>query len=345
MKIRSGVELGQDPSADGRVVGEIEGALDVDLAELSLGQRLTAVSGGDQGAQLGSTSESEDEGDGLTKQPNGKPRKSRGAAPDSVPASSLTRTLIQALHSSDSRLLETCLSHSDPLLIRSTVRKLPPQLAVPLLTACVDRLGRGHRAANMKGGGGGASSQRGISLIAWVKVVLTVHSGHLMTVSPCFVHGFLSLNPYKFLQMPDLITRLSGLHAVLTSRLALQESLLNLSGRLDMALSQMETRSPNAPTALTTTPKSKQSAVPHLVKRYVEGESEDDVEEDDVEVEMDDDSGSLEDVELGGFDDMEGDEDEEEDDSDEDGPGLNGFIDDEAEEDYSEDEDEEDFSE
>lgn len=35
----------------------------------------------------------------------------------------------------------------------------------------------------MKGGGGGASSQRGISLIAWVKVVLTVHSGHLMTVS------------------------------------------------------------------------------------------------------------------------------------------------------------------
>ena len=144
--------------------------------------------------------------------------------------------------------------------------------------------------------------------------------------------------------MPDLITRLSGLHAVLTSRLALQESLLNLSGRLDMALSQMETRSSNAPTALTTTPKAKQSAVPRSVKRYVEGESEDD-EEDDVEVEMDDDSGSLEDVELGGFDDMEGDEDEEADDSDEDGPGLNGFIDDEAEEDYSEDEDEEDFSE
>ncbi|KAF9654275.1 WD40 repeat-like protein [Thelephora ganbajun] len=325
LKIHSGAELGQDPAADNLVVGETEGALDVDLAELSLGQRLTAVSGDDQAAHLGDSSDNEDEDDGFPQQPNGKSGKSKSAAPDSVPASSLTRTLIQALHSSDSRLLETCLSHSDPLLIRSTVRKLPPQLAVPLLTACVDRLGRGHRAANMKGGGGGASSQRGISLIAWVKVVLTVHSGHLMT-------------------MPDLITRLSGLHAVLTSRLALQESLLNLSGRLDMALSQMEARSSNAPTAPTVTPKAKQPAVPHVVKRYVEGESEDEEGEDDVEVEVDDDGGSLEDVELGGFDDMEEDEEEEED-SDEDGPGLNGFIDDEAEEDYSEDEDEDDFSE
>jgi len=165
------------------VVGETDGALDVDLAELSLGQRLTAVSGGNPATHLAGSSESEGEGDGFPRQPNGKSGKGKTAAPDSVPASSLTRTLIQALHSSDSRLLETCLSHSDPFLIRSTVRKLPPQLAVPLLTACVDRLGRGHRAANMRGGGGGASSQRGISLIAWVKVVLTVHSGHLMTVS------------------------------------------------------------------------------------------------------------------------------------------------------------------
>lgn len=144
--------------------------------------------------------------------------------------------------------------------------------------------------------------------------------------------------------MPDLITKLSGLHAVLTSRLALQESLLNLSGRLDMALSQMESRSSSAPTAPTTAPKVKQPVIPHMVKRYVEGESEDEDEEDDVEVEIDDDGGSLEDVELGGFDDMEEDEDED-DDSEEGGPGLNGFINDEAEEDYSEDEDEEDLSE
>lgn len=178
------------------MVGEAEGVLDVDLAELSLGQRLTAVSGGD-GDQLGDSSESEEVDGSLSRQPNGKPRETKNAAPDSVPASSLTRTLIQALHSSDSRLLETCLGHSDPLLIRSTVRKLPPQLVVPLLTACVDRLGRGHRAANMKGGGGGASSQRGISLVAWVKIVLTVHSGHLMTVSSCSIHGFCPFQPLR----------------------------------------------------------------------------------------------------------------------------------------------------
>ena len=100
-----------------------------------------------------------------------------------IPANSLTRTLIQALHSSDSRLLEMCLTHSDPILIRNTVRRLPPQLAIPLITACVDRLGRGARAANMKGGGGGASSQRGMGLLTWLKTVLAIHTGHLMTVS------------------------------------------------------------------------------------------------------------------------------------------------------------------
>lgn len=194
LKIHSGVELGQDPAAD-NPVGEIEGALDVDLAELSLGQRLAAVSGGDEAAHASGSSESESEEGGFALQPNGKSGKSKSAAPDSVPASSLTRTLIQALHSSDSRLLETCLSHSEPLLIRGTVRKLPPQLAVPLLTACVDRLGRGNLAANMKGGGGGASSQRGISLITWVKVVLTVHSGHLMTVSPYLIPPVLAFGP------------------------------------------------------------------------------------------------------------------------------------------------------
>lgn len=144
--------------------------------------------------------------------------------------------------------------------------------------------------------------------------------------------------------MPDLITRLSGLHSVLTSRLALQESLLNLSGRLEMALSQMEARSSNAPTTPAAAPKAEQPAVPHVVKRYVEGESDEEEEEEDVDVEMDDGGGSHEDIELGGFDGTEEDEDEDEEDSDENGSGLNGFIDDEAEEDYSEDEDE-DFSE
>jgi len=236
--------------------------------------------------------------------------------------------LIQALHSSDSRLLETCLAHSDNTLIRNTVQRLPPQLAVPLLNACVERLSRGARANNMKGGGGGASSQRGMALTTWVKAVLTIHSGHLMT-------------------MPDLVARLSGLHATLTTRLTLHESLLSLNGRLDMVLSQVEMRSSAAPAPVAVRRRGKGAAQnTEEVKRYVEGESEEEADDQmDVEVESGDDAGSVEDVELGG--ESEEDEDDKEEDSEDDeegGPTLNGFIDDEAEEDYEEDE-EDDYSE
>lgn len=167
---------------DDLTVRNVDGDLDVDLAELSLGQRLTALSGADDALARENTSDSDDEA--ATTKPSKKTSKKRTSQNELtvVPANSLTRTLIQALHSSDSRLLETCLAHSDQTLIRNTVRRLPPQLAVPLISACVERLGRGARAGNMKGGGGGASSQRGTGLITWVKTVLAVHSGHLMTV-------------------------------------------------------------------------------------------------------------------------------------------------------------------
>ncbi|KAF8167822.1 hypothetical protein B0H34DRAFT_646270, partial [Crassisporium funariophilum] len=269
-----------------------------DLAELSLGQRLTAVTEG----QLDQASDSDI---------------------SVVPANSLTRTLIQALHSSDTRLLEMCLTHSDPTLIRNTVRRLPPQLAIPLITACVERLGRGARAMNMKGGGGGASSQRGAGLVSWVKAVLAIHAGHLMTI-------------------PDLVARLSGLHATLTARLNLHESLLSLSGRLDMVLSQIELRSSTAPTLLAPRgEKMKRANKASVVKRYVEGESESSNDEDmpmDVEIGGEsDDEGSVEDIELGGDSDSEDDNDGSSESGDE---GLSGFIDDEAEEEYSDEENE-----
>ncbi|KAH7924045.1 NUC189-domain-containing protein [Leucogyrophana mollusca] len=344
LAVHSGVELGQDAAMDDLPSAEVDGTLDANLAELSLGQRLSAISAN---PAPGSSDTSDDETQAPNPNPNpnqaqnapqnqpGAPlsrrqQKRQDAAPTVVPAHSLTRTLIQALHSADARLLETCLAHSDPALIRNTVLRLPPQLAVPLLTSCMERLGRGARVGNMKGGGGGASAQRGMGLITWVKAVLAVHSGHLMT-------------------MPDLVARLSGLHSTLTARLALQESLLSLSGRLDMVLSQIEMRSSVAPAPL----------VPHREKdkreggakeptRYVEGESEDEDEEDgmdvEVPVESGDDEGSIEDIELGGEseDEEDGSEEEDEDeDSDGEGPTLNGFIDDEAEEFDEDDEDDE----
>lgn len=145
--------------------------------------------------------------------------------------------------------------------------------------------------------------------------------------------------------MPDLIARLSGLHATLTTRLALQDSLLALNGRLDMVLSQIEMRSSVAPAPLAigkAHKKRKQAGV----KRYVEGESEDDEQQMDVDIEAADSDASVEDIQLGAEDSEDEDSDDslgsgDEDESGSDGSGIvNGFIDDEAEED-SDDDDEE----
>lgn len=150
--------------------------------------------------------------------------------------------------------------------------------------------------------------------------------------------------------MPDLVARLSGLHTTLASRLSLHESLLLLNGRLDMVLSQVEMRSSAAPAPVAARKRSQGANKEKAVKRYVEGESDEEADDQmDVEVESGDDAGSIEDVELGGESEEEEDDDEDEgeehSESDEEGgPALNGFIDDEAEEDFEEDE-EDDYSE
>lgn len=326
--------------------------MDVDLAEMSLGERLAARSTGDANASGVQRSSGSDAEDGAPSRGGGKKKKNAKDRELVVPAHSLTRTLIQALHSSDTGLLEACFAHSDETLIRNTVARLPPQLTVPLLNACMERLGRGGRGNNMKGRGGGASAQKGMVLIKWVKAVLAIHSGHLMTVS--LMHSYLTVddaNKSFNTQMPDLVARLSALHSTLTSRLTLQERLLSLSGRLDLVLSQVELRSVNAPAPLPARSKNiKKRGTSKAAQKYVEGESSDEEEEaEQMEVEVeggdDEDDGSIEDVELGGESDSE-DEDEDEDDeddSDEDNEEnlANGFIDDEAEEDYD-DESEED---
>lgn len=183
-----------------------------------------------------------------------------------------------------------------------------------------------------------------MSLITWVKAVLTIHSGHLMTVSHSISCSILRWSHDEWPQIHDLVPRLSGLHATLTSRLALQQSLLSLSGRLEMVLSQIELRSSTAPAPLTLNRSKPSQSVQSKNKgplRYVEGESGDEADEMDVE---EDDEGSVEDIELGGDsadedDDEEWDDEEADDDSDED-PTMNGFIDGEAEEDSGEEEDE-----
>ncbi|KAF8605280.1 WD40 repeat-like protein [Ceratobasidium sp. AG-I] len=314
LSVRSGAELAQDPSEAQPTNSAAD--LDVELAEITLDERNKALASSSTALSEKSTSTSQ-------KRRHDSPSADDAAADTTrlpVPAHSLSRTLAQALHSGDNALLETCLAHGDATLIRNTVLRLPPTLCVPLLQACVERLGRGARGE--KGGGAGASAQRGTSLIRWVRAVLVVHSGFLMTI-------------------PDLVARLSTLHSTLAARLALQDKLLALNGRLDLVLSQIEMQSaPRAGVDEDVVVKKKK--VRRKAARYVEGESESD-ENMSVDGEDDeDDEGSVEDIGFGSDDedddDDEEDESEEEESDDEDGPKLNGFIDDEAEEDYSEDE-------
>lgn len=152
------------------------GELDVDMAEPTLADRLKAMNVS-KAAQSGiDAAGSDDEDAELADDDEEDEALPTGPA---VPATTLTTTLIQALHSSDAPLLESCLSHTSAPLIRSTVKRLPSgSLVLGLLEALVERLGTGK-----KGAQGNASVKRARGLIEWVRQVLVVHVGFLVTVS------------------------------------------------------------------------------------------------------------------------------------------------------------------
>lgn len=339
LNISSGIIAAQDDTTNGADIEVENGALDTEMAELSLGQRLRATQRGEDGQISSSDSDSDPQ---ATK----KGKKGREVDTIEVPTESLSRTLTQALHSSDAKLLEGCLRHSDPTIIQNTVMRLPPQLAVPLLQACVERLARGRGGNTGRPRGSAASAQRGTVMIAWIKVVLVVHSGHIMT-------------------MPNLVSRLASLHSTLSTRLALHERLLLLNGRLDLALSQVELRSASKQGKSTSRKPKPGDDKDKTVSRYVEGDSSDDQEMDVDAVEASE-EGDIEDIGLGGRSNLQSDSDDEgsdeegsdeedeesgseeiedddfDDDDSDDGPRLNGLIDDEAEESWGSEEEEED---
>ncbi|KAK9893369.1 NUC189-domain-containing protein [Cystobasidium minutum MCA 4210] len=284
-------------------------------------------------------------------------------------ALSTTQSLVQALHSADVRLLETCLAEKNPKVIRATVRRVPPTLVLPLVEALVERLSRRRRGAGE--GSGGVDASRGQVLIEWLRNVLIVHLGYLITI-------------------PSLVERLSALHATLESRMSFHSQLLALSGRLDLVVSQIDNRA-HPIQDLVQQSKASSSAAPvknlkpgsQAVKKYVEGEEsdeesssdddeEDEVDEDGIEAAEEGDEEDIEDLVMANgevtadeLDDDEDDEDEEddseEDDDDEedddeipalrknqnksksklDRPKMNGFLDVEAEESENEGSDEE----
>ncbi|KIR96706.1 U3 small nucleolar RNA-associated protein 5 [Cryptococcus deuterogattii 2001/935-1] len=278
---------------------------DVNMAELSLGERMLAPAA--QEADSG----------------NKPAAASAGVTLDGpVNAASLTRVLVQALHTSDPALLTLCLSHRNPVLIRNTIRKMPPQLALPLLKACVERLGQG-KGANKRGGGRGAAQneQQGRGTVEWVKGVLVERGSILMT-------------------MPSLPVHLASLSQLLQTRLELNQPLQSLSGRLDLALAQITMRRIAAEQALENAKNGGQKGGEGEI--YVEGESED--EDEDI-IEVGEDDGEIEDIDMGGL--SESDESEEEEDEEEesdedplDSGSDNDLLDLQAEESGSDDEEE-----
>jgi U3 small nucleolar RNA-associated protein 5 len=264
---------------------------DVDMADLSLGERLLAAPTGAQA--------------------NGKP--SAAGVDGPVNAASLSRLLVQALHTSDPALLTLCLSHRDPVIIRNTVRKLPAQLALPLLKACVERLGQG-KGVNRRGGGRGnmQNEQQGRGTVEWVKGVLIERGNILMT-------------------MPSLPAHLSALSNLLATRMELYQPLLSLSGRLDLALAQINIRRLAAEQA--TDDKGEG-------EHYIEGESDDEVQ---IEV-GEEDEDAIEDINMmAGESDETDDESDDDEDDDEDALDSDdeGLLDIEAEESDDEDDEEE----
>ena len=152
---------------------------------LSAGAKAKASVAVGQAADEDDKSDADDQSEAEGGASDGEAAVATGSSARVVPATTLTTTLVQALHSSDVPLLESCLAHGSPKLIRSTVKRLPSGSQVlALLEALVDRLGKGR-----KGTEGLASVKRARSLVEWLRQVLIVHVGFLVTVSSTLRHA------------------------------------------------------------------------------------------------------------------------------------------------------------
>ena len=153
-----------------------EGALDVDEAGATLAQRLRGL----KVVKPGKATITAGEEDAMDEDVPTVPADEAEPVFDLAPTASLTQTLVQALHSSDRGLLESCLAHTDVKLIRNTVKRLPAQLVLPLVESLVERLGRSKRGYGA--GSGAANVLRGRALVQWLRAVLVIHVSYLVTV-------------------------------------------------------------------------------------------------------------------------------------------------------------------
>lgn len=150
---------------------------------------------------------------------------------------SLSQSLVQALHSSDAKLLENCLEKTNPKIIRNTLKRVPNVLVLPLVEALVERLGR--KKQGFGSGSGGVDALRGFALVEWLRHVLTIHLAYLVTVrlSALLRISCTTETPH---QLPSLVSRLASLYSTMEMRVAHHNQLLALNGRLDLVVSQID---------------------------------------------------------------------------------------------------------
>jgi len=124
-----------------------------------------------------------------------------------VKATSITGMLVQALHTGDKAMLDSCFAVSDVSIIRNTVLRVPSKYIITFLNEAVHRF---H-----------ARSHRNTTLVTWIKALLQIHAGYLIS-------------------QPDLVQVLSTLYMVVDTRLTLFKKMVKLNGRLDLLLSQIK---------------------------------------------------------------------------------------------------------
>jgi len=122
-------------------------------------------------------------------------------------ADSLAQLLAQGLHGNDSRILSSVLDRTDSQLIDNTVRRMPVEAIVPLVTILMRYI---------KGRGMVHSSHA-----KWLRSVLTLHTGYLVSVPDC----------------QDLLT---PVYALLEARTSHYSQVLQLRGKLELLTKQTE---------------------------------------------------------------------------------------------------------
>jgi len=122
-------------------------------------------------------------------------------------ADSLAQLLAQGLHGNDSRILSSVLDRTDSQLIDNTVRRMPVEAIVPLVTILMRYI---------KGRGMVHSSHA-----KWLRSVLTLHTGYLVSVPDC----------------QDLLT---PVYSLLEARTSHYSQVLQLRGKLELLTKQTE---------------------------------------------------------------------------------------------------------